>query len=283
MEKWSTGSCGFESHQQSKSKNMPKLLPKTGGWVFVKDLVITEVPVHRLAAYYAVPTGKYFFEDELRLVNWDRLTGKQHPKTGVELSILYSIFGMEDDEFIKITLANYYKKNPHHDFGAKLKERLDRYGLEELEKDFPLEESVKIVTEHGYVHLMPHEYNLTSEDKLKEIMESVKVKHAFIVYPSKSKQLKGKIAEQIFYLRARGISYSKALQLCIGEVKSSNLMYIYMHPGYVEMFTREPAFIGYVNKHLTALMTIGHKEEAEHYLSLVKSIQGYEDFQIPSL
>ena len=47
-----------------------------------------------------------------------------------------------------------------------------------------------------------------------------------------SKTLKGKINEQVFYLRSRGYDYTDAIKLCIGNSSSQNLFYIEYHEGY---------------------------------------------------
>lgn len=249
-----------------------KLLPKAGAWIFVKQVVPTEVPIHKLALYYAIPSGVYYWDGEMT-PDWMQLLYDS------DFAHYMSEFGGNDN--FKRCVANY-KRNPHFEFRDKeleLLESLDSRNL--LGTKYVLQAQIKIITEYGEVHLQPHEYELVDDAKLQEYMESVKSGDAFIMYLSKSKQLKGKIADQVFYLRTRGISFSTAIQMCIGSISTRNLMYIYMHPGYVEFFTRTEEFERYITKHVEYMRKAGLKEEADHYLGLVHQIQGYENFMEP--
>lgn len=257
---------------------MNTLLPKTGGWIFIKEIIPTVTPVHRFALYYAYPTGDYYWKGERALANWSTYADHKHPETDRWLEAIDQVFG--DEKNGKKAIANYLKRNNHYDFTSKEKDFLDNMGHEDLEKNYPVEESVKIKTEYGDVVLFDNEYNTVADEKLEEYFEHVKNEHAFIIYLSKSKQLKGKVAEQVFYLRTRGISYTNAIQMCIGEIKTGNLLYLHMHPGYVEHFTREEQFENYIHSHLKAMLSHNLKEEADKYLEQVHSISGYENFQI---
>ena len=254
-----------------------KILPKAGGWVLITDLIPTVIPVHRFAIYYAYPTGNYFFENELAFRIDSTMYDCAHPTTGEKMYRLFDVFDKNWDN-VKIAINNY-GRNKHHEFTAKQKELLDNETMAGLEERYPIEAQVKVITEYGTVCIQPHEYTLVDEEKLKEYFEYAKTGDADIVYLSKAKQLSGKIADQVFYMRSRGISFSDAIQLCIGSVTTANLLYLRMHPGYVEYFTREPSFTNYVNVHLSHMVSKGLKDEMQAYLKQVMQIEGYDKFK----
>jgi hypothetical protein len=88
----------------------------------------------------------------------------------------------------------------------------------------------------GDVCINPWEYSVVND--VLPYLEAVKAKSAVLRYISNTKQLTGKLSEQVFYLRARGIGYSEALQLCIKTIKTQNLFYIEMTPPNAAVFTR---------------------------------------------
>ena len=262
---------------------MNKIIPKKGAWVFVNQIVNTVDPVHRFALYYAIPTGKYFYKDEYTVNSINSFAFNEHPYTGDSFDRLINILGGSYDkpnrEYYKQVLVNW-KKNPHFNLTPKQKEQLkleDKY--DSLEESYPVEAQVKILTEHGDVCLQPYEYNICTEEKVKEYMDCVKEGHAFINYLSDSKQLKGKIADQVFYLRSRGIKYSDALTMCIGSVATRNLFYVYMHPAYVNYFTREKQCSWYFSKHLYALKKGKQVSLFEKYFKQILEIEGWSNFK----
>lgn len=254
-----------------------KGLPKKGGWVVITDIIQTVIPVHKFAIYYAYPTGMYFIEGERHVANDMRAIGG--PSTDAEwiLDDLIRVFGNRNNTLKAV--YHYCRSNPNYEYTSSEKEALGKVGSDTLESMFKIVQQVKIRTEHGDVVVMPEEYNIVDEKRLQEYMQSVNDGHGFIVYLSKSQQLKGKIADQVFYLRSRGISFTKALELCIGEVRTNNLFYMYMHPYYVAHYTREPLLTNYFNRHLNSMLESGLDELMTDYLTQIKQIEGYHDFE----
>ena len=118
-----------------KTKNGHKLIPKTGAWVLITQIIPTVYPVHRFGIYYAYPTGNYFFKGELNIYNEEDMRYEDHPYTGENYSYEVGIFG--GIENFKIALVNY-GRNPHHDFTDIQKKELDSQGSAKLENYFLL-------------------------------------------------------------------------------------------------------------------------------------------------
>ena len=241
-------------------------------------MIPTVQPVHMFGIYFAVPTGKYFFRNERHSSSQFDYIGHYHEDDGIQR--LFDIYNREF-ELMKREIWNYLRSNPHYEFNDAGHRRMEIIGKEKLESEFGIVQQVKVITEHGQICIQPEEYTICTEDKLKEYMECVKDESATMVYLSKSKSLKGKVADQVFYLRQRGISFSSALQMCIGSVTTSNLFFIHMHPGYVDYFTRSKELMEhYFSKHMCAMRVSGCDETADEYLKQIHSIEGYEDFEI---
>jgi hypothetical protein len=43
---------------------MIKVIPKQGAWIFINQVIPVEIPIDPLSVYFAVPSGKLFFEHE---------------------------------------------------------------------------------------------------------------------------------------------------------------------------------------------------------------------------
>jgi len=257
--------------------NRNQLIPKAGAWVLITKSIPTSVPVHKFAIYYAIPTGKYYWTGENDVVNRVGLSfDKDHPQTGEDMTRLIYVFGSEENA--KRGLANWYRGNKHYEYTDREKGCLNSFKKKQLMEDFPVEAQIKIMTDSGGVSINADEYTIVTEEKLGEYFAMAKDGHAFVSYLSKSKTLKGKVADQVFYLRTRGISFEEALEMSIGQVTSSNLLFLYMHPAYIAQFTRDKEFTYYVNKHLTS-MTTHNPELFIEYLAQVHSIEGYDDFK----
>lgn len=251
-------------------------LPKKGGWILITKHVNTERPVHKFGIYFAIPTGKYFFHDERA----DHAFLRYHPEYN-ESDVFVRLCHFYDGELelMKKDLWNFTRSNPHWEpLNEAAWEYMEKVGVDELKEEFKIVQQVKVITEHGEIRIQPEEYSICSDEKLQEYMQSVQSGDGFMVYLSKSQQLKGKVAEQVFYLQSRGISYTKALQMCIGQVSTANLFYIYMHPGYVEYFTREPLLSTYYKRHIKAMRESGVEELADQYLGQIRQLEGYESF-----
>lgn len=258
-------------------------LPKAGGWICVNQIVPTEKPVHRFGIYFAKPTGKYYFEGERHAANIFKYIPHEWDYPYNNLIDIYTNNQKHTEglHLMKIDIWNFCRSNPNHEpINHRGWNLLEQIGKEDLEKNLPIVQQVKVMTEHGEIYIQPEEYVICTEEKLAEYMEAIKDNHCFMVYLSDSRQLKGKVADQVFYLRSRGISYSTALQMSIGAVSTSNLFYLYMHPGYVEYFTREPQLSEYYKGHLIAMLNSKRHELAGEYLNQIQQIKGYEEFKI---
>ena len=258
-------------------------IPKKGGWVLITRNLPTEIPVHRFAIYYAIPTGVYFFHDERELVNqWKYSTTSFGNIPGDPfLADLCGVFG--NIEMVKRAIFHHCRPKANFEFSEKEKEALNTISIEEYEEEYKVAQQVKVRTRFGDVCVQPEEYRIVNNADLESYMENVRKEHAFITYLSKSKQLTGKIADQVFYLRSRGISFGKALELCVGEVKTNNLFYIFMHPGYVQYFTREPELSSYYRKHLRQMIKSKDEDYAAMYLSKIQECEGFGSFEMPEL
>lgn len=248
-----------------------KLVPKKGKWVFIKQSIPSTIPVHCFALYFAVPTGKYRFQGESHVTSAFRQIFYEHPYTGADMYEPISLFGNE--EGVKYAIINYLRNKNFEMTPAQRQWFETQYS----EEDYPIESQVKIQTEYGGVVLEPNEYNIASKGLVEELIQNTDKKHAFIQYLSDNKQLKGKAADQIFYLRTRGIGLNEALKMCIGQVQTPNLFYIFMHPGYVIHFDRNASV--YFQKHLNA-MDYYLPGMGATYLNLIKEVPGWEDFEV---
>jgi hypothetical protein len=99
------------------------------------------------------------------------------------------------------------------------------------------EQQVTILTEHGQVCIQPHEY--TIQETIDDHLEAVKEGEAELVFLNKNKSLRGKIKEQVFYIRSRGISFTEAMKMVGGQVKSQHVFYIRYKEELQRYFTRD--------------------------------------------
>lgn len=208
-----------------------KYLPKKGGWVLITKSPNIEIPVDMFSIYWALPTGKLFLKGELEgWPNQDKMDflylakchGLNTSNETTSSMVLEQFLGYQSGRKKKIHKALY-----------KLYEEMAEEGLD-------VEQQVSIRTEWGDVILQPYEYSIQKPERIPDYINAVKDGDATIMYLNESKQLSGKVADQLFYIRSRGVGFVDALQMCINSTTSSvrNIFYIRMHSGLQQHFDR---------------------------------------------
>jgi len=213
-----------------------------------------------LGVYYALPTGVIFYEGERSPYYIGRLDS-------LKMDTIKSVFGSHDRA--KECFLNY-KANRHFVVKDKEKKYLDNHDYLGL---FPIECQVKVLTETGHVYIQPEEYNIVSESDLKQYIEDTKTGHVLIKHFSGANSLKGKLADQVFYLKQRGISYSDALSMCCGGVSSQKLFYLVTHPVYIQVFNRN--WVKQLED-IVQYYLLNDKAFGLKYLKLINQIEGSE-------
>lgn len=201
------------------------MIPKKGTWIMIRQEIPVEVPIDPFSFWYAVPSGKLFWREELTVSRFNDTTPYW----------LMAQLRERDFERFKTLVYNYFfvkKAEIPEDVRKKLK-AWEQEG--EIDKEC-LEQQVKIKTPFGDVCVQPYEYLIPKE--LGHYIEAAKDGHAFIRYMNETKILKGKIADQVFYLRSRGIKFKDAITLCFQNISTQNLFYVEMHPEYQKALTR---------------------------------------------
>lgn len=209
------------------------LIPKSGVWVMITKTVPIEYPIDPMSFWYAIPSGKTFFRGED--------SGPEYLYEDESLARAIHVLGLyghrdKFEEFKKMLYACLRLPNASDLYGEKNMEELQRMIDLKLFSEDDLTQQVKLITPFGSCCIQPHEYNVVKD--MTPYVDATKDGHAFMRFLSKSKTLSGKIADQVFYLRSRGISYAEALGMAIGNVQSQNLFYIEMHPEYQKAYTR---------------------------------------------
>lgn len=204
------------------------LIPKTGTWIMIRQIIPVEYPIDPMSLYFAVPSGKLFWRGE------NENCFEENPR---ELMASLKMRWYKFDEFKEMIWAFYRMKKKESEYDKKHLEQLEEWDDQGIISENILEQQIKIKTMFGDVCIQPHEYTVVRQ--ISQYIESVKDEHAFIRFISNNKQLTSKLADQVFYLRSRGIGFAEAIQLCIQNVKSQNLFYIEMHPEYQKIFTRD--------------------------------------------
>jgi hypothetical protein len=194
-----------------------KIPRKSGEWI----IIIKDIPVQEkykplpLSIYYAFPT-KFFWGDDF----------SYHPVT---MAYMREAFKGNNDDIIRLIADKYYR-------GKIDREELTEKQYDLLEESYPTWQ-MKIRTRNGDVCIQPHEYNIIED--LSIYLEAVKDGGAFIRYLNEEETIKkGKIADQIFYLRSRGIGFADAIMMITGNIKTQNLFYIEFHEEYRKIFFR---------------------------------------------
>lgn len=246
------------------------LLPKKGGWILITDYVPTTIFVHKFALYYATPKGPVYIVGE-------RSRGWLESNIAYDFYSLCNIFNISRERFKLIASGAVSKRDL--DLTTSETRMLKSHSYTEFLRNVEFERGAAIITEFGEVTINPNEFTVASEKHLKEYMEYAKSGHAFIRYLSNNSQLKGKIKEQIFYLRSRGISFAEAISMCVGNISTRNLMYVYLHPAYLDQFTRQKPLQNYFDR-LIRSYTQKDLGFSKDYRKLIKQIEGWEKFRL---
>ena len=201
-----------------------KLIPKKGDWILIRRPIPIALPVPPFSIWYAVPTKKMFWTGEEHI-------GWQYSATRGELEErLRSVFATDMDG-AKLAYYRYLRGN------KDLSERqLDVLKWVERE-GYELHHQVKIVTPWGQCNIQPHEYVYI--DDINTYIGSIQEGEATLEYLSDAEGFKGRISDQIFYLRSRGIDFTTALLMVSGNIKSQYLFWIKIREDIARCFVRD--------------------------------------------
>lgn len=203
-----------------------KYLTKKGGWIMIRSLIPIDKPiVDPLSLWFAIPTGKIFVNGELSIQNFMN-------RDDYDLRFGMRMLRIGDWGVYKKILFDFMVNGKTNSFDRKTLEEI----ADTIKDDVEFEQQVQIKTLFGDVVIQPHEYTVCKH--LDSYFEAIRDGHAFMRYMTKSDTLAGKLADQIFYLRSRGIGYAEALQLVWQNIKSPNQFYIEFHPAYMDQFVR---------------------------------------------
>lgn len=203
------------------------LIPKKGTWILIIKDIPVQLPIPPLTVWYAVPSGKIFYKNE-RNRYFEFLDTTEKINYYVDRH-----FGGDHDLFKNIVYK--FKTTGKVPKVFEHKKGILEPTIHDLEENygFELEQQLKIVTPWGECCIQPEEYNTTD---INFHLNAAKTGDAEIKYLTKSKQLKGKVKEQVFYLRTRGIGFADAVQMCIANIHTQHLFYIEYHEEYMKMF-----------------------------------------------
>jgi hypothetical protein len=207
------------------------LIPKSGAWIMIRQTIPVEYPIDPFSFFYAIPTGQYYWKGESGM-GWPRIDyGDDNP-----IQLMHSL-RMNDFDYFKDMVYTCIRRRKGEDVESqKYINTINGWFEDGIIEEDDLEQQVKIKTAFGDVCIQPHEYSVVKD--MEPYMEAVKDGEGFIRYLSNSVALKGKIADQIFYLRTRGISYSDAMKMVVKNISSPNLFYLERHPELQGSFTR---------------------------------------------
>jgi len=198
-----------------------KIPRKKGEWILIKKRIPVEPFIQPFSIFYAIPDfERLFFRGEFNM-DWNdsEFTWTIKELTGGS--------GAKSAQIAKSIIDRFNRGQQTTDSQKKfLKNR-----------DIELEYRMKIRTREGNVTIEPHEYNIVED--LSVYLEPVKNKHAFIKYLNANEKITGKVGDQIFYLRSRGIGFVNAIMMTSGKIATQNAFYIEMHKEYVEHFCRD--------------------------------------------
>lgn len=199
----------------------------------VNRIIPVEYPIDPMSFWYAVPSGKLFWKGEFdkyfNMMDFDGLNT-------IAYRLGYKRADAKSIEDIKYLIYDFYRSRKQNQEVERYKEELNQMDEHGLISEDMIEQQLKIKTAFGDVCIQPHEYTIPKD--MSEYFENAKDGHSFIRYLSTSKALKGKFADQIFYLRTRGIPHKEAIALCFQNVNTQNLFYLELHPEYQKAFTR---------------------------------------------
>lgn len=239
-----------------------KTLPIGGGWIYVKKLLPIETYVPALSYWYAMPHRVQLWGSDRIEFNRERLGGYvsgmfthmhyHEEKYRKALTILWrkrcraKVDTIDQDHLDDIisreSEETVYSYDDHDRFdifrnGTTRNPIYEREFVDPCPRhpigNVPLEMEVKILTPNGSVILKPHEYDIVSN--IKDVLSRVDNEH-FLLKQFGSDNQKGKIADQIHYIRSRGISQADAITMVMGQVKSQKVYWLEWHRAYAQIY-----------------------------------------------
>lgn len=201
---------------------------KTGDWIYIIKEIPVEVPVDKLSIWYAKPTGQQLqfsrtqagiadlANQVMSYISTDKFTVKDYQEAiwkklnGKDLTPSY----LNDDIEFAISRQNY---------------TLDNF-----------ESTVEIITPFGPVTIHPEEFNKVSLDWALRLVEE---ESHVIRYLNNDGSIRDNmknvaVSDKVFYLETRGISFTQAMKMVSGEIKTQHLMYFDPLPQYIQTFSR---------------------------------------------
>ena len=198
-----------------------KIPRKKGEWILIKKRIPVKPFIQPFSIFYALPDfNRLFFRGEYNL-GWD---DTEHSWIIEELAGGHGAIAAQNAKSI------IDRFNRGQEVTNDQKEYLTN-------RDIELEYRMNIKTREGDVTIEPHEYSIIED--LSTYLEAVKDNHAFIKYLNVNERITGKVGEQIFYLRSRGIGFVSAVMMTSGRIATQNAFFIEMHKEYVKQFCRD--------------------------------------------
>lgn len=208
------------------------LIKKTGEWIMVTRDIGVETPVDPFSIYYAIPTGKYFYKDE------SHVNGREI--FYYDFSEIINLISKVDNFSRKEICVKILKRASKNNFDFEEFNSFEKYIYSILDnKGITLDDfssQIKIKTIFGDVVLNPEDYNVV--ENIEKYLAEIDYKTVVMRFLTKSEQLTGKLNDQVFYLRSRGIGFVDSLKMCINNIKTQNLFYLEMTPANAAYFTR---------------------------------------------
>lgn len=181
-------------------------LPIGGGWIMVTRRLPTAIQVPLLSIFYAMP-------DRVFPAGWHTTWPPGE---------------LDDTGFSSEQLSLLWRYRAKGRLRADEREQakaMDATGVS-------LDQRVRILAPDGEVWIEPYEWTpIQSLEPYVGVIDGEHVKlHDYGVKPS------GAMADQIFYLRSRGIPRAQAYELLVGEVRKHNVFWLELHPAYASFF-----------------------------------------------
>ncbi|NQZ53278.1 MAG: hypothetical protein HRT93_03380 [Piscirickettsiaceae bacterium] len=111
---------------------------------------------------------------------------------------------------------------------TKLDEGIEEFfdGLDELPNP---EVQMTIISENGQVDIQPHEYSMLSQERFKEYHACIGDEYSVGFFDGKEEGNE-EFENKMFYMRTRGLSQQKCIELMMGDITSQQVCYLKPHP-----------------------------------------------------
>ena len=201
---------------------------KTGNWIYIIKEIPVEPPIDKLSIWFAKPT-EFYLKDSRTRAGERKIRNEimeYLPKTEI------SVRGYQRSIW---SILNGHKL-PSDRLTNDIEKLIDVLGY--TKESF--EASAEIITPFGPVKIHSNEYNIVDLEWALKLVES---DSHMIRYLSNDGSIQQKmknisVQEKVFYLQSRGISFTEAMKMVSGEIKTQHLMYFDPFPQYIEMFSR---------------------------------------------